>query len=156
MGLIEAVKIHGIAAEFNPLDSKRCPNITIKGKKISGSAQSYKRGMLLQHGTFLVDINHERMFTFLKVPWAKTLVDVVDVSKKKLTSAQEELESRMSIEEAYEDLVEGFEKALKMQLVEKELTSYECRLAERLRKTKFSTEDWNLRGKWLPSSRGNQ
>jgi len=147
MGLIEAVKILEITAEFNPLDSKQCPNITIKGKKISGSAQSYKRGILLQHGTFLVDINHEKMFTFLKVPWAKTLMDVLEVSKKKLTSAKQELESRISMEEAYQALVGGFEKALKIQVVEEELTSYERKLAEKLRKTKFATEDWNFNGK---------
>ena len=146
-GLIEAVRILGTVAEFNPLDSKQCPNITIKGKKISGSAQSCKRGILLQHGTFLVDINHEKMFTFLKVPWAKTLVDVLKVSKKKLTSAQQELELRMSMEEAYQALVGGFEKALKIQVVEEELTSYERKLAEKLRKTKFATEDWNFNGK---------
>jgi lipoate-protein ligase A len=146
-GLIEAAKILGITAEFNPLDPKHCPNITIKGKKISGSAQSYKRGILLQHGTFLVDINHEKMFTFLKVPWAKTLMDVLEVSKKKLTSAKQELESRMSVEEMYPALVGGFEKALKIQLVEEELTSYERKLAEKLRKTKFATEDWNFNGK---------
>jgi len=146
-GLIEAVRILGTVAEFNPLDSKQCPNITIKGKKISGSAQSYKRGILLQHGTFLVDINHEKMFTFLKVPWAKTLVDVLEVSKKKLTSAQQELELRMSMEEAYQALVKGFEKALKIQLAEEELTSYEWKLAEKIRRNKFSTENWNFNGK---------
>ena len=151
-GLIEAVKILGTTAEFNPLDPKQCPNITIRGKKISGSAQSYKRGILLQHGTFLVDINHEKMFTFLKVPWAKTLLDVLRVSKKKLTSAKQELESRMSMEEAYQALVRGFEKALKIQLVEEELTSYERKLAEKLRRNRFSTEDWNFRGKNVAKS----
>jgi len=146
-GLIEAIKILGTTAEFNPLDPKQCPNITIKGKKISGSAQSYKRGTLLQHGTFLVNIEHEKMFTFLKVPWAKTLMDLLEVSKKKLTSAKQELESQMSIDEIYQALVKGFEKALKIQLVEKELTSYERKLAEKLRRNKFSTEDWNFNGK---------
>jgi lipoate-protein ligase A len=146
-GLIEAVKILGTTAEFNPLDQKQCPNITINGKKISGSAQSCKRGILLQHGTFLVDINHEKMFTFLKVPWTKTMLDVLEVSKEKLTSAKQELESEMSMEEVYQALVRGFKKALRIQLVEEELTSYERKLAERLRRNKFSTEDWNFKGK---------
>jgi len=146
-GLIEAVKILGATSEFNPLDSKQCPNITIRGKKISGSAQSYKRGVLLQHGTFLVDINHEKMFAFLKVPWAKTFANVLDVSKKKLTSAKQELESRISMEEAYQALVRGFKRALKIRLVEEELTSYERKLAERLRGDKFSTDNWNFKGR---------
>jgi lipoate-protein ligase A len=152
-GLIEAVEILGTTAEFNPLDPKQCPNITIEGKKISGSAQSYKRGILLQHGTFLVDINHEKMFTFLKVPWAKTLMDVLEVSKKKLTSAKQEVESRMSMEEAYQALVRGFEKALKIQLAEEELTSYERKLAEKLHRDKFSTDDWNFKGRPLSDRR---
>jgi len=146
-GLIDAVKILGTTAEFNPLDPKQCPNIAIRGKKISGSAQSYKRGVLLQHGTFLVDIDHEKMFTFLKVPWAKTLIDVLEVSKKKLTSAKQELELKMSMEEVYQVLVRGFEKALKIQFVGEELTSYERELAEKLRRNKFATDNWNFKGK---------
>jgi len=74
-------------------------------------------------------------------------MDVLEVSKKKLTSAKQELESRMSMEEAYQALVGGFEKALKIQLVDEELTSYERKLAEKLRKTKFATENWNFNGK---------
>jgi len=148
-GLIEAVKILGTNAEFNPLDLKQCPNIAIKGRKISGSAQSYRRGILLQHGTFLVDIDHEKMFAFLKVPWAKTLLDVLEVSKKKLTSAKQEFESQMSMEGVYQALVRGFEKALKIQLVEEKLTSYERKLAEKLRRNKFATDNWNFKGKGL-------
>ncbi len=64
-----------------------------------------------------------------------------------MTSAKQELESRVSMEEVYQALVRGFEKALKIQLVEEKLTSYERKLAERLRKTKFATEDWNFKGK---------
>jgi len=146
-GLIEAVKILGTNAEFNPMDPKQCPNITIKGRKISGSAQACRRSVLLQHGTFLMDIDHEKMFTFLKVPWAKTLMDVLETSKKKLTSAKQELESQVSMEEAYQALVRGFEKALKIQLVEEKLTSHERKLAEKLRGNKFSTEDWNFKRK---------
>jgi lipoate-protein ligase A len=146
-GLNEAVKILGAKADYHPPDPKRCPNLTISGKKISGNAQSSKKGILLQHGTFLLDINHERMFTFLRVPWAKTLNDVLKVSKRKLTSAKQELNSNFSIDEAYQALVKGFEKALDVQFVEEELTEYEQKLAEKLRKERFVTEDWAFLGK---------
>ncbi len=146
-GLNEAVKILGAKAEFHPPDPKRCPNLTIRGRKISGNAQSSKKGVLLQHGTFLLDIDHTKMFTFLKVPWAKTLNDVLKVSKRKLTSAKQELKSQFSMEETYQALVKGFEKALNVQLVEEKLTEYEQKLAERLRKERFATEDWTFLGK---------
>jgi lipoate-protein ligase A len=146
-GLNEAVRILGAKAEFRPPDPKRCPNLTIKGRKFSGNAQSCKKGVLLQHGTFLLDIDHEKMFTFLKVLWAKTLDDVLKVSKRKLTSARQELESQFTMEEAYRALVKGFEKALKVHLVEEELTEYEKKLAEKLRKERFVIEEWNFLGK---------
>ena len=146
-GIIEAAKLLGIRADFHPEDPKQCPNITISGRKISGSAQHHRRGVLLQHGTFLVDVDLEKMFRFLKVPWAKTLMDVLTIAQKRLTSVQHELSSSISMEEAYQALVRGFRKALKIQLEEGELTSYERNLAERLRREKFGKDDWNLRGK---------
>ena len=146
-GLNEAVKILGTKAEYRPPDPKRCPNLAISGKKISGNAQSSKKGVLLQHGTFLLDIDHERMFTFLKLPWAKTLDDILAVSKRKLTSARQELGSNFSTQDAYNALINGFKKALNIKLVESELTEYEQKLAEKTRKERFVTEDWNLLGK---------
>jgi lipoate-protein ligase A len=103
--------------------------------------------VLLQHGTFLLDIDHEKMFTFLRVPWAKTLDDVLAVSKRKLTSARQELDSEFSTEEAYQALVRGFEKALNVQFAEGSLTEYERKLAEKLREERFVTEEWTFLGK---------
>lgn len=149
-GLIEAAKILGLDADFNPGDSKNCPNIAIQGKKISGSAQFHQGGVVLQHGTFLLDIDLERMFTLLRVSWAKTISDVVCVAREKLTSIKQELRKTVSTEEARQALIKGFEKVFQRQLREGELTSYEQKLAQELRQDKFSTDEWNLKGKYNP------
>jgi len=146
-GLIEAAKILGVNADFNPGDPKNCPNIAVQGKKISGSAQFHKGGVLLQHGTFLLDADLEKMYTFLQVPWAKTIPDVVWAARERLTSIKRELGKVVSAEEAYQALVKGFEKVFKLQLQEEALTAYEQKLAQELRRAKFSTEEWNLSGK---------
>ena len=146
-GLIEAARILGVNADFNPGNPKHCPNITINGRKFSGSAQAHKKGVLLQHGTFLVQTDLEKMFTFLRLPWAKSLEDVLRVARKRLTSIEQELGSTVSMENAYEALVEGFQKALKIQLTEGELTSYERQLSKKLRREKFATDEWNLKAK---------
>lgn len=146
-GIVEALKILGVTADFNTGDEKTCPNLTVKGRKISGSAQSHKSGVVLQHGTLLLDADLEKMFTFLRVPWARTCMQVVDVAKNKITSLRMELERKVSVNEAYQALVKGFEKALKVPLLEGELTPYERELAERLCKEKYSTDDWNIHAK---------
>jgi len=146
-GLNEAVRILGAKAEYRPPDPKRCPNLTISGKKISGNAQTSKKGILLQHGTFLMDIDHTKMFTYLKVPWAKTINDVLVVSKRKLTSARQELDSNFSTQESFQALVSGFEKALNIRFAVEQLTEYEMNLAEKIRKERFVTEEWTFLGK---------
>ncbi len=146
-GLNEAIKILGAHAEYHPPDPKRCPNLAISGKKISGNAQTSKKGILLQHGTFLLDIDHKKMFTFLKVPWAKTINDVLEVSKRKLTSARQELGVDFSLEETYDALVKGFTKTFNTNFVEDKLTEYEQKSAEKFRKERFVTKEWTFLGK---------
>jgi len=146
-GLIEAAKMLGISADFNPGDPKKCPNVTINRRKISGSAQSRRKRILLQHGTFLLNTNLEKMFTFLRVPWAKTCVEVIPVAEKRLTSVEEELGTNISTKKAHQALVRGFQKAFEAQPIEGKLASYEQKLAEKLRREKFATDRWNFEGK---------
>jgi len=145
--LMEAAKTLGVNADFNPGDPKNCPNIAANGKKISGSAQFHKGGVLLQHGTFLLDVDLQKMFTFLRVPWAKTIPDVVCVAQDRITSIRNELNQNVSSQKACEALTEGFKKALNTELTEEPISTYEQQLTSRLAKEKFSTDEWNINGR---------
>lgn len=146
-GLAEAVKILGLRANFSRGNAKTCPNLMVNGKKISGSAQSHKRGVVLQHGTILIDVDLKKMFTFLRVPWARTCLEAVEAAKRKITSINNELGKDVSIEQVNEALVEGFQKALDIKLAEDELTPYEQQLAEKLCEDKYATDEWNCHGR---------
>jgi lipoate-protein ligase A len=146
-GLNEAVKILGSNADYIPPDPKRCPNLSVNGKKISGNAQTTKKGVLMQHGTFLLQIDYPIMFRLLKVPWSTNLDTIIRVAKRKLGCVKQDINPDFSVQEAYNALVTGFEKALNVKFVEEPLTEYEKKLAERLKKEKFVTEDWNFLGK---------
>ena len=145
-GIAEALKILGINADFNEGNAKTCPNLTVNSKKISGSAQSHKKGVVLQHGTLLVDVDLEEMFTFLRAPWAKTCIEVINVAKNKITSIKKELGKTVSVEEVNNALSEGFKKALNIQLLEGKLTPYENEIAKKLYKEKYTTDEWNFKG----------
>jgi lipoate-protein ligase A len=145
-GLVAAAKILGVTADFNPGNPEQCPNITIDRRKFSGSAQLRRKGALLQHGTFLVQTDLKKMFTFLKVPWAKSSEDVVRVAQERLTSIEGELQTSISNEEAHEALTRGFQKALNAEFVEGDLTSQEESLAEGLCRRKYATDAWNFKG----------
>ena len=146
-GIVEALKILGLKADFNEGDARACPNLTIGGKKISGSAQCHKSCVVLQHGTILLDVNIEKMFTFLRVPWAKTCMEVVDIAKNKITSIKARLGEEIQHAAVYEALIEGFQKALNTKLENGDLTGYEKELAEKLCIEKYATTEWNVHGK---------
>ena len=64
--ITDALRLLGIPADFSPGDAKNCPNLTVNGKKISGSAQTIKRGTVLQHGTLLLNVDLPRMYQLLR------------------------------------------------------------------------------------------
>jgi len=145
--LAEALRTLSIDADFNQGTAKACPNLTVRGKKISGSAQAHGRGAFLQHGTLLTEVNLEKMFTFLRVPWAKTCMQVVNVAKNKITSINAELRRKVSAEEVNDALVKGFAKALDVTFASGRLTAGELELSRRLCDEKYATDDWNLCGR---------
>ncbi len=149
-GLIEAAHMLGVKAEYNRGNVKQCPNIIVKKRKISGSAQAHKKGIILQHGTLLIKVDLEKMFTFLKIPWKDACVDLVSIAKRKITSVSGELGSPVSMDTVYEALTTGFEKALGIKLVKGSLTEYESKLAQRLKEEQFATHEWNFEGKAKP------
>jgi lipoate---protein ligase len=151
--ITHALQLLGIPADYSTGDAKNCPNLTVKGKKISGSAQANKRGVVLQHGTLLLDVDLPRMFTVLRVPWANSCMQVVNVAKNRITSVRNELGHAVSPETAANAVALGFARALNTQVVENvqavpdKLTTEETALAEKLCKEKLSTEEWNFHGK---------
>src|ERR671922_882148 len=64
--IVMSINRLGFNASFIPLN-----DIVVNGKKVSGSAQTRRNGVLLQHGTLLLDVDVDKMFSLLKVPSEK-------------------------------------------------------------------------------------
>jgi lipoate-protein ligase A len=144
--ITDALRLLGIPADFSSGDAKNCPNLTVKGKKISGSSQTITRGVVLQHGTLLRSVDLPKMFMLLKFKGV-SCTQAADIAKRKITSIQDELGHAVMPETVANALAQGFKAILKIQLTEGELTPYEVELAQKLYKEKYSTADWNLNGK---------
>ena len=100
-GIIAGLGLLGIAAEFRPIN-----DVTVGGRKISGSAQTRRQGVLTQHGTVLYRIDREMMFSVLR-PSVKKLADKpVNSFREGVTSASEE--GCPSIDQLYVALLAGF------------------------------------------------
>lgn len=145
--ITDALRLLGVTADYTTGDAKNCPNLTVNGKKISGSAQTIRKGTVLQHGTLLLDVDLKKMFTLLRVPWSSSCLQVVAVAKDKITSVKETLGHVVSPATASNALIEGFKNTFGAQLTLGELTPFELELANRLCKEKYATDNWNFNGK---------
>ncbi|MGZ4849946.1 MAG: lipoate--protein ligase family protein, partial [Candidatus Bathyarchaeia archaeon] len=126
-------------------DTKNCPNLTVNGKKISGSSQTISRGIVLQHGTLLRSVDLPKMFQLLKLKGA-SCTQAADIASRKITSIQNELRHKVMIDTIVNALSQGFKAILKIQLEPGELSQAELDLAQKLFKYKYFTKEWNLNG----------
>jgi lipoate-protein ligase A len=83
--IVKGLKMVGITAEFRPIN-----DITVNGKKISGSAQTRRSGIFTQHGTVLYSIDPEVMFSVLKVDREKAVLKGTSDLTELVTSVSKE------------------------------------------------------------------
>ena len=79
--IVNALKMVGIGAKFRPIN-----DITVDGKKISGSAQTRRSGIFTQHGTILYSVDPKVMFAVLKVDKEKAASKGTDDPSDLVTS----------------------------------------------------------------------
>jgi lipoate-protein ligase A len=145
-GVKDALRVLGSGCDFSEGDAKNCPNLTVNGKKISGSSQTISKGVVLQHGTLLRCLDCTRMFQLLKFKDA-SCEEAAEVGRRKITSLEAELGHKMSPDTVANALAQGLRIMLKVQLEQGELTGYEKELADKLYRGKYSTKEWNSSGK---------
>lgn len=145
--MAEALRLMGIKADYSEGNLRNCPNLTVGGRKISGSAQVHRSGVVIQHGTLLLKVDLPRMFKFIRVPWANSDMQVINLAKGKITSLEDELGREVTTEAVTSAIVSGFKKVLNVQLNLGEFTPQEFEHAKKLSVEKYSLQDWNLHGR---------
>jgi lipoate---protein ligase len=141
--ITDALRLLGVSADFSSGDAKNCPNLTVNNKKISGSSQTITRGVVLQHGTILVDVDLPIMFQLLKFKDLNCTL-AADIGRRKITSIKAELYHSVNPGTVANALTQGFKSMLKIQFEEQQLTQAEKELAAKLFKEKYSTKEWNF------------
>ncbi|HAE22096.1 MAG TPA: lipoate--protein ligase family protein [Spirochaetaceae bacterium] len=136
-GVVEGLRILGIAAEFAPLN-----DVVAEGKKLSGNAQTRKRSCLLQHGTVLLSVDVDEMFELLKVPSEKMKGKLIEDVKARVSSVSAMLCRDFGYKEALPAFREGFAKALSASLAAGEPSEAELDDARRLAIEKFGERSW--------------
>ncbi len=162
-GLIEGFRRLGVPADMvasghqdlGPLIGQRSSaacfdapswyEVVVGGKKIVGSAQTRRDGVILQHGSILLDFDVGCLLEVLAVPGGRARERLARVLEKRATSLREVLGvgNLPSFDQVVEAMVLGFEKALGYSAVPGVLTREEEDLAARLAAGKYGSDTWN-------------
>jgi lipoate-protein ligase A len=128
--------------------------ITVNGKKLVGSAQVRRRGMVLQHGTLPLTGDLTRIFNCLRVvepvvvgygpPFAGVDSRLADLLARACTLEQA-LGRIVPFDEAADALAHNMARALSLSLESDSLSDYELALVETLRREQYANDNWNRR-----------
>lgn len=129
--LIHALKNLGLDAEFVPLN-----DIVVNGKKVSGNAQTRRSGVLLQHGTILLEVDVNKMFTLLRVPDEKLKDKIVKDVRERVMGIG------FPFERVAEAVKEGFASIFEAELFQDSPTEEEIKLAKKIEKERYASERW--------------
>jgi lipoate-protein ligase A len=138
--VMKGLKHLGIESKYAPIN-----DIITDGKKISGNAQTRKAKTVLQHGTVLMDVDVDKMFSLLKVPNEKIKDKMIADVKQRVTSIKQILGRNIIFKEVAEAMKLGFEEEFNVELIKGTLTTEEIELSKKFEKECFSARDWNFR-----------
>ncbi|MDH7484454.1 MAG: biotin/lipoate A/B protein ligase family protein [Spirochaetales bacterium] len=140
-GIVAGLAQLGIEATFAPIN-----DILAGGRKISGNAQTRKQRCILQHGTILLDVDVDLMFSLLKVPQEKARGKLIEDIKARVTSVRHCIGAEQAeFDTVARAMVHGFAESLDLELHEAAPAEAELLIAGRLAAEKFASPEWNDR-----------
>ena len=116
--------------------------ITVEGKKICGSAQKRGDGVLLQHGSLLIEYDPELLAEVLHS--RKSDEEFLSEIRTSTTAINRHLTNKIDFTQLKKLVLKSFEDQLHITLTPSELSEYESQLKDHLLKEKYATDEWNL------------
>ena len=164
-GLVQGLVRLGVAAELAAPAEQRTPfsprkrgstspvcfdapsdyEVLVGGRKLVGSAQVRQGGVLLQHGSVLLDVDVPKLVAVFRWPAGLSPQSKVASLTGRITSLRAVLGREVSFAEVATALQAGFAQALDVRLLSGQVTDEEWKDATRLRQTKYASSTWNAR-----------
>lgn len=145
----EKAKYTSTAGSAACFDSPSWYELVVEGRKIAGSAQTRSRGVILQHGSILLEMDVEQLFSLLRFSSDRIKERLKTSFHTKAVSIGDICRGMgrppVTYEEAETAFRRGIAEGLGIHLEEGELTEYERELAAQLSAEKYGNDEWNLR-----------
>jgi len=133
--IVNALKFLGIDGTFEPIN-----DVLVNGKKISGSAQSRRKGIFVQHGTLIYELDRIKMFSVLKVPKDKLDSHFLGDPAERVTSIREQ--KKVPWEYVAAAMANSF--IMNREWYAGDITADELARAEIIAKMRYGNDEWTF------------
>ncbi|MDP4086669.1 MAG: biotin/lipoate A/B protein ligase family protein [Bacillota bacterium] len=119
--------------------------LVVEGRKVAGSAQTRQKGVILQHGSILLDIDEDKLFSLFKYPNERIKERMKSAFKNKAVAINEISTRRISVREAKEAFYKGFKDGLNIELEPYELSNEELAYVWDIAEKRYESDEWNFK-----------
>lgn len=119
--------------------------LVVEGKKVAGSAQTRQKGVILQHGAILVDLDEDKLIQTFKFSSDELRARVKASLSKKAVAINRIRENPVSMDDCKKAFKQGFADALNIELVEYTLSEEQEKYVKELELKKYANDDWNFK-----------
>ncbi|MFB3165959.1 biotin/lipoate A/B protein ligase family protein [Neobacillus sp. 179-C4.2 HS] len=119
--------------------------LVVEGRKVAGSAQTRQKGVILQHGSILLDLDEDKLFSLFKYPSERVKDRMKSAFKNKAVAINEISSRRITLEEAKEAFYKGFAEGLNIELQPYQLTEEELAYVNKIAKERYESDEWNFK-----------
>ncbi|CEG22944.1 Octanoyltransferase LipM [Planococcus massiliensis] len=162
-GLLEGFKNLGLDAYFSVPDTEEkladlkkpksavcfdAPSwyeMVVEGKKVAGSAQTRQKGVILQHGAILINLDAEKLLSLFRFSNAEAKEKMRRKIPHKAVSINSLRSEQATMEECVEAFKKGFQTSLEIELEPYILTSEQMEYVKSLEEEKYAADSWNFK-----------
>ncbi|WRP05232.1 biotin/lipoate A/B protein ligase family protein [Rossellomorea aquimaris] len=119
--------------------------LVVEGRKVAGSAQTRQKGVILQHGSILLDLDEDKLFSLFNYPSDRVKERMQRAFKSKAVAMNEISSETVTMDMAKEAFKKGFEEGLNIHLEPYELSEEETQYVVDLAGTRYESDDWNFK-----------
>ncbi|MFJ5789218.1 biotin/lipoate A/B protein ligase family protein [Lysinibacillus sp. NPDC097162] len=119
--------------------------LVVEGKKIAGSAQTRQKGVILQHGAILLDLDEEKLLSVFNFSSDEAKERMRKKLPEKAVAINSLVNDPVSIEQCVTAFRDGFAKSLQIELKPFTLSEEQLKYVRDLEEKKYAHDDWNFK-----------
>src|SRR3954453_16155592 len=118
--------------------------LVVEGRKVAGSAQTRQKGVILQHGSILLDLDEDKLFSLFKFPNDRVKERMRKTFNRKAVAINDISPKTVSIDQAKQAFKTGFAEGLDIHLEPYKLTEAEISYVNQIAKDRYESDKWHF------------